>query len=319
MKKLRAMIVLMIFLFLSINCFAVTLTELNGLFVLKSVQQYNPTEGSLVKVTFNNGNTYGYGYFTLNKRFRIRIKYKGDGIDLNRDEIGGFVLNNDTIDMTIDATGKEKASTISLPGSTLTVETDFTDEPDKGYILTMELEKVSNVINKSSLNIVKGWNLLSVSNFIKPVEDFSSISNSLNTIWQWDATGGKWRVWSPDANIQQLISEYKLSSVKEVLAGEGFWVDAKENAVLPVDNYFSFSPEMIFILKTGWNLCGVVKDISPSELPDASNIKTVWQWDTTGGKWRVWSPDSNITKLVSDYKLETITTLKKLEGFWVNK
>ncbi len=301
------------------NVFSMTLQELNGLFVLKSVQQFDPDEGTLIKVTFKDGNTYGYGYFTLNNRFRIRIKYKGDGIDLNRDEIGGFVLNNDKIDMTVDATGKEKTSTVSFSNNILTVETDFTDEPDKGYILTMTLEKQNNILNGSVLSVKSGWNLLTVSNFIKPISEFSEISGSIVTMWQWDSANGNWRVWSPDANIQKIISDYKLSSISEVLAGEGFWINAKSSANLHVDNFFTFTPEMLFLLKSGWNLCGVVADVSPDALPDASVIKTVWQWDSANGNWRVWSPDANIQKIISDYKLSTVENLKKLEGFWVNK
>jgi hypothetical protein len=217
--------------------------------------------------------------------------------------------------MTVDTTGESKESEISFTNNTLTVVTDFTE--DKGYILTMELKKQSNILNKSNLNILAGWNLITVSNFIKPIEDFNAISSSINTVWKWK--GNSWQIWSPNQEIMNLIKQYKLDVIKEILAGEGFWINSKNSASLPVDNFFNFKPEMIFKLNSGWNLVGVLSDIMPSELPNSNGVKTIWQWDAANSKWQIWSPDSNIMKLVNDYKLESITTLKKLEGFWVNK
>jgi hypothetical protein len=291
------------------------LSDLNGLFILYSVKKENPSEGTYSKITFTSNETYGYGYFTLNNRFRIRIKYLDNGFNINRDEIGSFTLNNNKINMTVDTTGESKESEISFTNNTLTVVTDFTE--DKGYILTMELKKQSNILNKSNLNILAGWNLITVSNFIKPIEDFNAISSSINTVWKWK--GNSWQIWSPNQEIMNLIKQYKLDVIKEILAGEGFWINSKNSSALPVDNFFDFKPEMIFKINSGWNLVGVVSDIVPTALPISSEVKTIWQWDANNNKWRIWSPIESINQLISEYSIEKITTLKKLEGFWVNK
>ena len=319
MKRLFNLMILLLFLFIAGNCFALTVQDLNGLFILKSVQQYDPQEGTMVGVTFNSGTTYGYGYFTLNNRFRIRIKYKGDGLDINRDEIGSFTLNGDTISMTIDKTGSSKDSTITFANNILNVETDFTDDPNKGYILTMELTKEDNILNQSALSFQKGWNLLSVSNFIKPIDDFNEISSNINTVWRWNVAGQKWEAWSPDTNIIDLINQYQMDVIKEVRAGEGFWLQAKNDGSLSIDNFFSFIPEMLFAYSTGWNLLGVVQNIAPGALPDSQNLKTVWKWDVAGQKWEAWSPDANIKNLINQYQLGVISVIKAKEGFWVNK
>ncbi len=71
-------------------------------------------------------------------------------------------------------------------------------------------------------------------------------------------------------------------------------------------------------INTGWNLVGWCGDqSSPKEIFSNENIKTLWKW--SDNKWKIWSSDPNILKIIEKYNLTEIQTLNPGEGFWVDK
>ena len=70
-------------------------------------------------------------------------------------------------------------------------------------------------------------------------------------------------------------------------------------------------------MNNGWNLVGVGKDISVSDFNSLGSIKTVWKWN--GDNWQIWSPDTNIMSIISNYNITPMDDIEKGEGFWVNK
>ena len=70
-------------------------------------------------------------------------------------------------------------------------------------------------------------------------------------------------------------------------------------------------------IENGWNLVGIGKNISVTDLSDLGNINTVWKWNN--GNWTIWSPKSTIMNLIKNYGLSSITEINAGEGFWVNK
>ena len=65
----------------------------------------------------------------------------------------------------------------------------------------------------------------------------------------------------------------------------------------------------------GWNLLGAVCDIQVSQLNN-SNIITVWKW--VNNSWQAYSPYSYVQSLLKKYKIKTLSTIKRKEGFWIN-
>ena len=113
-----------------------------------------------------------------------------------------------------------------------------------------------------------------------------------------------------------LISQYKLQNISKLETAEGFWVNASGTLSIDVGSGNEYGIEKIN-LNSGWNLVGVGKDITLTDLNNFGSINTVWKWN--GSSWQIWSPNSNIMNLISQYKLQSISIIEKGEGFWVNK
>ena len=70
-----------------------------------------------------------------------------------------------------------------------------------------------------------------------------------------------------------------------------------------------------FNIQQGWQLEGAVSDMNLSQFKNA-NIVSVWTYDYKNQKWMAYFP----TKIIdlSKYGIESLTNIKKGEGFWVN-
>jgi outer membrane protein assembly factor BamB len=165
------------------------------------------------------------------------------------------------------------------------------------------------------LSIKSGWSLNSIpfkTDTGVKIEKFSN--DNILTIWKW--TGSNWKIWSPDLAVNNLINSYGLESIAVVLQGEGFWVNSKNNTFLSLGAGEEYGMDSLNIIN-GWNLKGVGQDSKANKLSVLGTVKTVWKW--TGNSWQIWSPDETIVNLISSYGIETIETISKGEGFWVNK
>ena len=95
-------------------------------------------------------------------------------------------------------------------------------EPGKGYWLnsgnafTESFEGVS--YGKDKISLSSGWNLVGCGIKLN-ASDFSEAK----TLWQW--TGSRWKVWSSESAIVNLLNQYKIEIADEIKAGEGFWVN----------------------------------------------------------------------------------------------
>ena len=69
-------------------------------------------------------------------------------------------------------------------------------------------------------------------------------------------------------------------------------------------------------LGSGWSLAGTGCDIY--DIPAIfNNVDTVWKW--TGSAWAVFSPNTTIKTLLTDYNIPSINHINAKEGFWVKK
>jgi hypothetical protein len=84
-------------------------------------------------------------------------------------------------------------------------------------------------MSQSKLKLKKGWNLVgSVLNNVQMNNAFNK--ECVNSIWKWNSDNNTWEIFSPDNNLQQLVSKYQIKQFAKVNAGEGYWVNAKEDA-----------------------------------------------------------------------------------------
>ena len=99
-----------------------------------------------------------------------------------------------------------------------------------------------------TLNIKKGWNLLSLTSPNSVSVDF--FKNAL-TIWKWDNDTQKWAVYSPNADLQAKIAAYvkkgTLETFNTINPGEGFWIYSGEANSMDLEKppAIGFAYEMI--------------------------------------------------------------------------
>ena len=82
----------------------------------------------------------------------------------------------------------------------------------------------------ATYNVQDGWNLLGAPCNI-PVSAFNK--EGVVTVWRW--TGCKWEVYSPNEKIKELIDAYGLPTFDEINALEGFWVNARGDFTVEVN------------------------------------------------------------------------------------
>jgi len=144
-------------------------------------------------------------------------------------------------------------------------------------------------------NLDAGWNLISFP--IHPIHTnpnvlFAPIQDKLDGVWSKDPMDNNWKIYSPDAPINNL---------SYIDSGIGYWISLYEPATLSTigvpDN------NAIHLIK-GWNLVGFNsledKPISECVAQVSSDIISIWRYSPTGGwTWYISkSPrSSNITHM----------------------
>jgi hypothetical protein len=170
-------------------------------------------------------------------------------------------------------------------------------------------------LEESSLKIKSGWNLKALPADVADGAGTDKFNKTeISTIWKWGGAG--WQIWSPKSTIMDLILKYGITKAEKVNAGEGFWINASGDTEVNVGSGEEYGLEKV-VVNNGWNLVGVGKDTDINEFNKLESIKTVWKW--SGSSWDIWSPDTNIMNLISNYGLTSIEKIEKGEGFWVNK
>jgi hypothetical protein len=177
------------------------------------------------------------------------------------------------------------------------------------------VEIVSSVSGESSLKIKSGWNLKALPIDVEVGVDTGKFNQTgISTLWKWNGSG--WEIYSPLKTIMDLILKYGITKAEKVKTGEGFWINATGDVEVNIGTGEEYGLEKV-VIDNGWNLVGVGKDTDINEFNKLESIKTVWKW--SGSSWQIWSPDTNIMNLISNYGLTSIEKIDKGEGFWVNK
>jgi hypothetical protein len=71
-------------------------------------------------------------------------------------------------------------------------------------------------------------------------------------------------------------------------------------------------------LENGWQIKGSNSAFNSMDGFNKSCIDSVWAYDTASNKFKVYSPNTQITNLINtNSKIENLTSLQPNEGFWV--
>ena len=134
-----------------------------------------------------------------------------------------------------------------------------------------------------SLNLLNGWNLISLSK--QPANtDIETVLDSIVDKYEsvWAYINGQWKSHDPEQPF--------FSDLTTMETGIGYWVRMKEAAELTVSG---FEPSGTIVLAHGWNLVGYngseVKDMEKAL--ESINGKVVSVWSYVNGQWKSYDPD----------------------------
>jgi len=164
--------------------------------------------------------------------------------------------------------------------------------------LSMKFKMLEN----TSIDVIKGWNLVGANSDIA----LNSIDSSkINTIWSYD---NGWKLFSSQ------VDNYGLEKLDTIKSGKGFWINANESSQF-IGKSFDKSVVCDFeSLKDGWNLVSnrCVSQLNLDDTMQKYSIKNAWKFD--GGKWFL-----RELNWVEDYGFDTFTTVDSHVGYWFFK
>ncbi|MEO0273026.1 MAG: hypothetical protein ABIM30_08075, partial [candidate division WOR-3 bacterium] len=181
-----------------------------------------------------------------------------------------------------------------------------------------------------SLDVTSGWNLLSIP--VNPPDKtiqgiLGDNVESVISLWKWiNSAQGNWAVSLPNASdsTKAYIQQKGFLELKDINAGEGFWVNAKKGFTISLEGQYPDEP--FLALSKGWNLVGL-KDVKTWDVEELfegvkSSILSVWAWDKSdgNGNWAVYLPQySDKGKAYAEQKgFSLLKYISPTVGFWVN-
>ena len=172
----------------------------------------------------------------------------------------------------------------------------------------------------------KGWNLVSFPiNPEKPQSDeiFKDIKDKIISVWAWDSSNHSWEVslYPPDLNY---IKQKGFEQLKDIHAGQGFWVNSKSEKDLKVSIQGEVPSDKTLILNKGWNLLGLkskVKMKISDYIATKGPIISCWKWDPSQSTWMVYLPTASAEEgmaYINAKGFKLFGDIRDGEGFWLN-
>ena len=172
-------------------------------------------------------------------------------------------------------------------------------------------------LSAQTLSVEKGWNLLgsNVNNV-----DISQFNSNVKIVWKYK--NGKWYAGSNSPELNMLIQKDGFGLLKNINAGEGFWVLSTEKGSLNLNGEKAKTASLMLV--KGWNLVSLLSDdavsVNSFNKPDVASI---WKWDAKNGKWMAWTNNAKLKPIFDKYikegKLEAFDTINPGEGFWIQE
>ncbi len=205
----------------------------------------------------------------------------------------------------------------------------------RGLLLVLALgaaqAQAGVVAVNGNVNFIVGWNL--VGNGVEasiPIASnvYFNDPAKVTTVWKWVASGSTagitypaWAFYAPGQldGGQAYAATKGYDFLTTINAGEGFWVNASADFVVPLPagaavQASSFMPAVTspataggsHALPHGWSLIATGGNPTPSALDAAlatsastapasgqvgTNLTTLWAWDAKAKQWYFWSPE----------------------------
>jgi hypothetical protein len=184
-------------------------------------------------------------------------------------------------------------------------------------VLVSSLLASSAIADTQTINYHRGWNLLGSNLNVSNLDAFANAK----TVWAWDANTKKWKVFSADSSLKQVIDKLasvgELEKLNKLNAGDGFWVNSSEDKTITLNGEEGLNSK---VLSAGWNLVSFVGNgaVDIEKVFEGNGqIYIVWSWEN--GKWKAWSPNSYIRSLIQkNPNIDLLTTIEPSKGYWVN-
>ncbi len=158
--------------------------------------------------------------YTLNSPLIFSIGFPANS---NYMDIFGYNLENVKFEVNgsqLNPVFKSKyMATLPVNSSSFTINASNDEEKSNPIKVNVFFEE-DNCLDFNYINYLSdGWNLIGTN---CDITDFSIFSNT-NSVWTW--INGKWYVYSPKEEIENLIKKYNIPSPKIILHKQGIWVD----------------------------------------------------------------------------------------------
>lgn len=172
-----------------------------------------------------------------------------------------------------------------------------------------------------ALTLAPGWNLLGNGmNQTLAVPSVFGNPAQVATVWKWDAAAQNWQFYAPSLDPSAL-QEYAAANgyivLREIKPGDGYWVNAKTAASLPIPDAPLYSLKAAD-LRIGWNLVANGPQVAPSAFNQSmvdqwttassstagvASLRSVWAWNAQGAQWYFYSPPlaASGASALSDY------------------
>jgi YD repeat-containing protein len=254
-------------------CFIITITVLFGavLFFVPwtcaaaTISYTYDDAGRLVKASYEEGKSILYTYDANGNLLQVKVSEDGQAQlvmlqgwnllalrlepgDNSIDTLFTGIISNVTSIWKWDLSGESPVWAVYLPDDQ---DGDYAKSkgfnqlselnPGEGFWVNakqnQDIDLEGTPPSEVSISLVSGWNLtgLKSETGTTAANLISGKQGSITSIWKWDLSGESpvWAVYLPDDQDGDYAKSKGFNQLSELNPGEGFWVNAKQAAVLP--------------------------------------------------------------------------------------
>lgn len=209
---------------------------------------------------------------------------------------------------------------ISCPDANETIESIL---PLLGSIAYAPINDDTTTIQTYPMSIKKEWQLLSLPLKISlDANTTQSVFKDSTIVWTYQNT--TWKGLGITSDIQSALENTQAIAPLDKLAPyQGFWIWSAQdyNTTLLYESIESNATLSSFVssdLNASWLLLGTDEAIAVTNLFSMfDTIKTLWAYEN--GQWFATSPDETIKTHLQTFGISDIETIKKGQGFWVQR
>jgi len=178
--------------------------------------------------------------------------------------------------------------------------------PKKLDFNNLYYDTISYVSKNETLNINKGWNLITFKN------DENLSNYNFDIVWMY--RNNKWYAFSKKKKVKQYLLDNNMYC-ETVFAKEGAWIYSNEVNDI---NISVKKGEISYNLNNGWNLISFPSylDLNLSFFSKIYNINQIWIYENS--KWNFFSNDINLSTLAKKLNYNIISKINS-NGFWIYK